>query len=77
MEINKNLIPKDKPKDKPLKVEMIKPKKYMRAELNDKELIMGFYSPETAVEASIDKKTAIKLAHMILKNFNDYDEGEN
>lgn len=73
MEINKNLIPNDKP----LKVEIIKPKKYMRAELNDKELKMCFYSPETIVEAYIDKETAIKLAHMILKNFNDYDEGEN
>lgn len=73
MEINKNLIPKDKP----LKVEIMKPKKYMAAEVNDKELIMCFYSPETAVEAYIDKKLAIKLAHMILKNFNNYDEGEN
>lgn len=73
MKINKNLIPKDKP----LKVEIIKPKKYMKAELNDKELKMCFCSPETIVEASIDKKTAIKLAHMILKNFNNYDEGEN
>lgn len=44
MEINKNLIPKDKPKDKPLKVEIMKPKKYMAAEVNDKELIMCFYS---------------------------------
>lgn len=73
MKINKILIQKDKP----LKVEIIKPKKYMRAELNDKKLIMGFYSPETAVEAYIDKETAIKLAYMILKNFNDYNEGEN
>lgn len=73
MKINKNFSPKDKP----LKVEMIKPKKYMKAEVNDKELIMGFYSPETAVEAYINKESAINLAHMILKNFNNYDEGEN
>lgn len=73
MEINKNFSSKDKP----LKVEIMKPKKYMKAEVNDKELIMVFYSPETAVEASINKESAIKLAHMILKNFNNYDEGEN
>jgi hypothetical protein len=49
----------------------------MVAEVNDKELIMCFYSPETAVEAYINKESAINLAHMILKNFNNYDEGEN
>lgn len=73
MKINKVLIQKDKP----LKVEIMKPKKYIRADFNDNELIMCFYSPETIVEAYIDKETAIKLAHMILKNFNDYNEGEN
>lgn len=52
MKINKNFSPKDKP----LKVEIMKPKKYMAAEVNDKELIMCFYSPETAVEAYINKE---------------------
>lgn len=73
MKINKNFSTKDKP----LKVEIMKPKKYMKAEVNDKELIMCFSSPETIVEAYINKESAIKLAYMILKNFNNYDEGEN